>query len=60
MSEEEVKVRDRFAMAALTGLLINDEMQGKIKDYAGRTGMNDEEVTAVFAYKYADAMMKKR
>jgi hypothetical protein len=47
-------------MAALTGLLINDEMQGKVKDYAGRTGMKDEEATAVFAYKYADAMMKKR
>lgn len=58
MSEEEV--RDRCAMAALTGLLINDEMMVKIHEYASRTGMNDEEAAAIFAYKYADAMMKKR
>ncbi|MCP5104429.1 MAG: hypothetical protein GY950_13660 [bacterium] len=57
---DEKEVRDRYAAAALNGLLNNKEILADIHSYASRTGMNDEEATAVFAFKYADAMMKKR
>ena len=47
--EEAKELRDRFAMAALTGLIINNLAQ----QYTPQDNAED-------AYRYADAMLKAR
>jgi len=49
--QREEGLRDRFAMAALTGIL------ACFRDYRGSS---TTEGRAVLAYQYADAMMKAR
>jgi hypothetical protein len=49
--EEQPSLRDRIAMAALTGMIAN----GQHWD-----GQGDAEQYSRFAYEYADAMLKAR
>ena len=52
MEDFEVALRDQFAMAAITGILAGK--WGQMPQY------KPEEAFADFAYKMADAMMKRR
>jgi len=54
---ERVALRDRFAMAALTGLIASEDYGQGQNFYCGRGG---EELASVRAYSLADAMLKAR
>jgi len=54
--QEHKALRDKFAMAALTGLLSNQKLASKCLDEGGAASGWFE----INAYAYADAMMKAR
>ena len=57
---EQLTLRDRFAMAALTGLMGTKEGQEVVFEAAELYGMEPIDVAAVTAYAQADAMLSAR
>ncbi len=57
---ERLTLRDRFAMAALSGLMGTKEGQAVVFEAAGLHGMEPIDVAAMTAYAQADAMLKAR
>lgn len=51
--DEQTTLRDRFAMAALTGLIASNEVEANMQE-------NFYQVIARQSYCFADAMMKAR
>ena len=62
--QHEAELRDRFAMAALTGLTSayhgSAESAASIVDIAEKLGVLEDFAIAKMAYNYADAMLKAR
>ena len=63
MERERAELRDRFAMAALTGLLANPFLLETMRELMNKNGENFSEKYRNYtelAYYHADAMLKAR
>lgn len=56
----EVELRDRFAIAALSGLLAHTDSVMALSDVAKNTLKPTAKLAAELAYEIADAMMEAR
>ena len=59
MSNDEMTMRDKFAMAALNGLLLNPQIAKDVVKQKFSARYN-QEWHANTAYQFADEMMKRR
>ena len=58
--DEPMTARDRFAMAALTGMLSSGEGLVAISEQDKKEGVGPTSFTAKVCFEFADAMLKAR